>query len=114
MTQSPCGDDGLSLPKHCASNHLINSINQTTPHPPTVEPYQGPPVNPVDHPKVVDWRYRSSGYFLEDQLRQSEAAQDFRSVKRLLSTLVRLSLRTSYEFTPVLVQVDVPPNPRRR
>jgi len=70
-----------------------------------------PPQANTQQERVIDWRYRTSRYFLEDQLRTSEAAQDFKSVKKLLSTLVRLSLRTSYEFSPVVL--ELPPPDRR-
>lgn len=55
-----------------------------------------------------DKRYRTSKYFLEDQLRCSEAAADFRSVKNLVSNAASFSLHQAFQFQaqPVPVRVN--------
>lgn len=48
-----------------------------------------------DHPDVhykVDKRYRASDYFLEDQLRYSEAVDEFRTIKEALTHASQFSL----------------------
>ncbi len=45
-----------------------------------------------------DKRYRTSKYFLEDQLRCSEAAADFRSVKNLLEKTQSFNVRGAFRF----------------
>lgn len=45
-----------------------------------------------------DRRYRTSKYFLEDQLRCSEAAEDFRSIKNLMSNSQSFSLMGAFRF----------------
>jgi hypothetical protein len=57
-----------------------------------------------------DKRYRSSKYFLQDQLRCSEAAADFRSIKELLSGAESFSLEQTFQFQtqPVPIQPSDP------
>ena len=45
-----------------------------------------------------DQRYRTSQYFLEDQLRCSDAAEDFRSVKNLVGKAQSFNLRNAFRF----------------
>ena len=52
-----------------------------------------------------DKRYRTSKYFLEDQLRCSEAAADFRSVKELVSNTPSFSFGSAFKFQPQAVPV---------
>ncbi len=47
---------------------------------------------------VTAKRYRSSKYFLNDQLKCSEAIHDFQSVKDLVNGLPDFSLRSKFEF----------------
>ena len=54
-------------------------------------------------------RYRNSNYFLEDQLRCSEAVSDFKSVRSLVEKAQGFSLRNAFQFQlqPVLATVEV-------
>ncbi len=47
---------------------------------------------------VTAKRYRTSNYFLNDQLKCSEAIHDFQSVKTLVNGLPQFSLRSKFEF----------------
>ncbi len=47
---------------------------------------------------VTTKRYRTSKYFLKDQLRCSEAIHDFQSVRSLVNELPQFSLRSKFEF----------------
>lgn len=53
-----------------------------------------------------DRRYRTSRYFLQDQLRCSEAAADFRSVKELVSRVAGFNLQQAFQFQTVPVPVQ--------
>jgi hypothetical protein len=53
-----------------------------------------------------DHRYRTSKYFLEDQLRCSEAASDFRSVREFFNKASSFGLHTPFQFQAVPVRVD--------
>jgi hypothetical protein len=57
-----------------------------------------------------DQRYRTSKYFLEDQLRCSEAASDFRSVRALFSKTSSINTSEIFQFqaqpVPVPIHVD--------
>lgn len=53
-----------------------------------------------------DRRYRSSKYFLEDQLRYSEAVADFRSVKEFLSNTSAFTGRNVFQWQTAPVQSD--------
>lgn len=59
--------------------------------------------NPVSLP--CDRRYRTSHYFLADQLRCSEAAADFRSVKNLLNNTPSFSTRGAFRFQTQAVPI---------
>jgi hypothetical protein len=52
-----------------------------------------------------DRRYRTNRYFLQDQLRCSEAISDFRSVKQLLSSTPAFSGASAFRFRPEPVAV---------
>jgi hypothetical protein len=56
-----------------------------------------------------DQRYRNSKYFLEDQLRCSEAAADFRSVKELVGRAPSFCIRSTFRFQTQAVPVRVEP-----
>jgi hypothetical protein len=55
---------------------------------------------------VIERRYRTSKYFLEDQLRCSEAIQDFRTVKNLLAQTPQFNLRGTFKFATVNITVS--------
>ncbi len=57
-----------------------------------------------------DRRYRTSRYFLQDQLRCSEAAADFRSVKELVSKATGFNLQQAFQFQAVSVPVTIQPS----
>jgi hypothetical protein len=59
---------------------------------------------------VYERRYRTSKYFLEDQLRCSEAVQDFRTVKSVLSNTSLFTVRQAFRFAsePVPALANVP------
>jgi hypothetical protein len=61
-----------------------------------------------------DHRYRTSTYFLEDQLRCSEAASDFRSVREFFSKASSFGLHTPFQFQAVPVRVDELPEQQQR
>lgn len=54
-----------------------------------------------------DQRYRTSEYFLEDQLRYSEAVSDFRSIKTLLSNAMSFTGQNAFRFQEQLVPVRI-------
>ncbi|MDH4378297.1 MAG: hypothetical protein QE263_00110 [Vampirovibrionales bacterium] len=54
--------------------------------------------SPQEPPSVTARRYRSSTYFLEDQLKRSEALNDFRQTKTLVNNLPQFSLRSQLAF----------------
>ena len=58
-----------------------------------------------------DRRFRSTNYFLEDQLRCSEAVADFRSIKNLMASATDFTVRTAFRFQcePVWVKGDSAP-----
>jgi hypothetical protein len=59
-----------------------------------------------------DKRYRTSKYFLQDQLRCSEAAADFRSVKDLISNATSFNIKQAFQFQTVAVPVkEIEPLP---
>jgi hypothetical protein len=51
-----------------------------------------------------DHRYRTSQYFLQDQLHCSEAVADFRSVRDLLSGTSAFTTRTAFRFQPEAIR----------
>ncbi len=53
---------------------------------------------PQEPPSKTARRYRSSSYFLEDQLRTSEAVNDFRMTKTIVQNLPQFSLKSQLEF----------------
>jgi hypothetical protein len=57
---------------------------------------------------AIEKRYRSSRYFLEDQLRHSDAVEDFRTVKQLLASVQSFGLNQLFRFAaePVVVTVE--------
>lgn len=48
--------------------------------------------------KPCDARYRTSKYFLQDQLKCSQAAEDFRSVKSLLSGVSAFQSQPAFQY----------------
>lgn len=52
-----------------------------------------------------DKRYRTSKYFLEDQLRCSEAAADFRSIRELVANTPSFSVRSTFRFQTQAVPI---------
>ena len=54
---------------------------------------------------VYERRYRTTKYFLEDQLRCSEAVQDFRTVKNLLDKTPQFNLRQTFQFATQAIPV---------
>lgn len=52
-----------------------------------------------------DRRYRNSKYFLQDQLRCSEAAADFRSVKELVANATAFNFNQAFQFQTQTVPV---------
>jgi hypothetical protein len=52
----------------------------------------------ASHYRVVETRYRTSKYFLADQLRYSEAVNDFRSVRASISHLPQMNLLNRLQF----------------
>jgi hypothetical protein len=63
--------------------------------------------------RVYETRYRTSKYFLNQQLRCSEAVQDFRTVKSMMEATaffnVRRAFRFAMEAVPVQTQSHKPP-----
>lgn len=55
-----------------------------------------------------DRRYRTSKYFLQDQLRCSDAAADFRSVKDLVSKAASFGFNEAFQFQTIPVPVKPP------
>jgi hypothetical protein len=51
--------------------------------------------------RPCDSRYRSSKYFMQDQLKCSQAADDFRSVKNLLSGLANFQNQLAFQYQRV-------------
>ncbi len=60
---------------------------------------------PLEPQSVTARRYRTSKYFLKDQLRCSEAVHDFRSVKAMVSSLPQFSLRSRFQFAAQAVEI---------
>jgi hypothetical protein len=54
-----------------------------------------------------DRRYRTSRYFLEDQLRCSDAVSDFRSIKDMVSRTQAFNVRGSFRFQQQVVPVHI-------
>lgn len=51
----------------------------------------------------VDRRYRESQYFLMDQLRYSEAVQDFRSVNQAIKTSANFNIgKQTFQFAKLI------------
>ena len=65
------------------------------------QPLQDSPYQPCDK------RYRTSRYFLEDQLRCSAAVEDFRSVKSLIDNLSRFNQENTFRFRGATVSIRV-------
>lgn len=59
----------------------------------------------ADHYQPCEKRFRTAKYFQEDQLRCSEVAEDFRSVKNLLSKAREFDPRRVFQFQAVTVDV---------
>ncbi|HEY9746043.1 MAG TPA: hypothetical protein V6C99_07480 [Oculatellaceae cyanobacterium] len=53
-----------------------------------------------------DRRYRNSKYFLEDQLRYSEAVADFRSIKEFLSNSAAFTGACAFQWQTAPVRSD--------
>jgi hypothetical protein len=65
---------------------------------------------PADHELLMlpcDQRYRTSKYFLEDQLRCSEAASDFRSVRNLFSKTASFNPLETFRFQTQAVPIRI-------
>lgn len=45
-----------------------------------------------------DKRFRTTRYFLEDQLRCSEAVADFKSIRNLMNSASGFTVRTAFRF----------------
>lgn len=58
--------------------------------------------------RVYETRYRSSKYFLNDQLRCSEAVQDFQTVKNVLGSTSLFNVRRAFRFSMETVAVPIP------
>lgn len=54
--------------------------------------------NPHESPAMTAKRYRSSNYFLADQLKTSEALNDFRLTKTIVQNMPQFSLRHQLDF----------------
>lgn len=53
---------------------------------------------PQEPPSKTARRYRSSSYFLEDQLKRSDALNEFRLTKTIVNNLPQFSLQHQLEF----------------
>jgi hypothetical protein len=62
--------------------------------------------NQSGHHPLYERRYRTSKYFLNDQLRYSEAIQDIQSVKTTLCKLPQFSLRQAFHFATETVNIN--------
>lgn len=60
---------------------------------------------PLEPQSVTARRYRTSKYFLKDQLRCSEAIHDFQSVKAMVNNLPQFSLRSKFQFAAQTIEV---------
>ncbi|MBY0450903.1 MAG: hypothetical protein K2X01_09800 [Cyanobacteria bacterium] len=61
-----------------------------------------------EHPSTLSRRYRGSSYFLQDQLRCSEAVQEFRSIRHFIKHLAVPELRDTFRFqAPQAVPIRV-------
>ncbi len=60
--------------------------------------------------RVIETRYQTTRYFLQNQLRTSEAVEDFRTVKSLMDATAYFNVRRSFKFAmeTVPVQTDRP------
>lgn len=66
-----------------------------------------PPEQEPEKPALpCDRRYRSSKYFLQDQLRCSEAAADFRSVKALAAQVSAFNIHQAFQFQTQAVPIQ--------
>lgn len=54
--------------------------------------------NPHESPATTARRYRNSSYFMADQLRTSEALNDFRLTKTVVQNMPQFSLRHQLDF----------------
>lgn len=59
-----------------------------------------------EHSLPCDKRYRTSKYFLEDQLRCSDAAADFRSVRDMLHRTQAFDVTGAFRFQMATVPVQ--------
>lgn len=64
------------------------------------------PAGDQEHGLPCDRRYRTNQYFLEDQLRCSEAISDFRSVREFISKTQAFNFKRAFQFQtqPVFVR----------
>ena len=63
------------------------------------------------HMLPCDKRYRTSKYFLEDQLRFSDAVADFRSVRELLSKATDFAISNPFQFQTEAIPIPVESDP---
>ena len=69
---------------------------------------EGQQDNKMSHTyRVVETRYRTNNYFLANQLRYSEAVNDFRSVRSSVDSLPQMSLinRLQFALEPLSSQI---------
>ena len=58
--------------------------------------------------RPCDTRYRDTAYFLEDQLRCSEAIEDFRAVRSFIEDVRAQHLSPKLKPAPAPVRIDPP------
>ncbi|MBX2860928.1 MAG: hypothetical protein KTR14_06820 [Vampirovibrio sp.] len=58
----------------------------------------GYPEDDPDFCRMYDRRYRSSKFFLEDQLRCSEAVNDFKTVKNFMQRTPQFGIKPAFQF----------------
>lgn len=63
-----------------------------------------------NYQKVIDTRYQTSRYFLQNQLRTSEAVQDFKTVKNLMDATAYFNVRRTFRFAMETVPVQSQPH----
>jgi hypothetical protein len=62
--------------------------------------------NADHHQKVIETRYQTSRYFLQNQLRTSDAVQDFKTVKNLMDATAYFNVRRTFKFAMETVPVQ--------
>ena len=51
-------------------------------------------------------RFRTSAYFLQDQMRCSEAVEDFRSIRNLIQRVADFQPKTAFQFQSIIVPTE--------